>query len=265
MNLSENPSLYDLLEITPDASSQEVRAAYLRAKSAYKKDSVALYTLMGHEETEELLAKIEQAYQILSTPERRKEYDASHGFLNPEDDFSIQSRPSRTHQKIVSIDRVPPMEATTDTQILVPPATDFRGMESSAVRETYYPPAPQSAEPIIHDQPQAAVTPPPRRSGRPSLDPAIEDAILHEVEWSGAFLRRVREARRISIEEMSEFTRISKTYLSAVEDENYSKLPAAVYMRGFVTQFAKFLKLPAEKVVPAYMARYTQSAEAKAR
>jgi cytoskeletal protein RodZ len=76
------------------------------------------------------------------------------------------------------------------------------------------------------------------------------------MEWKGEFLKKVRETRRVSIEELSEFTRISKTYLKAIEDEDYKHLPAAVFLRGFIVQVAKKLKIPHEKVANAYIARY---------
>ena len=43
----EAPTLYEVLDLTPDASAQEVREAYLRTKAAYGKDSVALYSLIS--------------------------------------------------------------------------------------------------------------------------------------------------------------------------------------------------------------------------
>ena len=64
--------------------------------------------------------------------------------------------------------------------------------------------------------------------------------------------------RRIAIEELCDYTKISKNYLVAMENEDFAKLPAAVFLRGFVTQVAKYLKLPHEKVVTAFMARYNQ-------
>ena len=78
-------------------------------------------------------------------------------------------------------------------------------------------------------------------------------------------MKKIRETKKISLEELSEFTKISRTYLKAIEDENYTKLPAAVYLRGFVTHMAKFLKIPADKAVPAYMARYHQATQVKAK
>jgi cytoskeletal protein RodZ len=95
------------------------------------------------------------------------------------------------------------------------------------------------------------------------LPRAVESSLAHEiaqeVEWRGPFLRKVREARRISIEEMSNITKVTKSYLLAIEEENFPRLPAPVFMRGFVTQMAKVLKLPHDQVAAAYMARYYQS------
>jgi cytoskeletal protein RodZ len=57
---------------------------------------------------------------------------------------------------------------------------------------------------------------------------------------------------------MANITKVSKSYILAIEDENFPKLPAPVFMRGFVTQMAKVLRLPHDQVAAAYMARYFQ-------
>ena len=80
MNLNdENQSLYDSLELTPDATPQEIRSAYLRLKAAYGKDNIAHYTLFSREETDKMIQNIELAYLTLSNPEKRKNYDQSQG------------------------------------------------------------------------------------------------------------------------------------------------------------------------------------------
>ena len=43
---------------------------------------------------------------------------------------------------------------------------------------------------------------------------------------------------------------------SFLEEEAFEKLPAAVFVRGFIVQIAKSLKLPPDQVAPAYMSRY---------
>ena len=60
---------------------------------------------------------------------------------------------------------------------------------------------------------------------------------------------------------MSAITKISKSYLMAIEEDNFAKLPAAVFLRGFVFQIARVLKLPADKVASAYIARYHKQSQ----
>ena len=101
MALGENLTYYDVLDLTPDASPQEVRDGYLRTKATYTKDSVALYTLIGSEEREEMLKQIEEAYVVLSNPEKRRDYDRYHGLLSSEDRF-IEELQSPTPSRIRS-------------------------------------------------------------------------------------------------------------------------------------------------------------------
>ncbi len=88
---------------------------------------------------------------------------------------------------------------------------------------------------------------------------SFESSIQKEIHWRGSFLKKVREFRDLSIEEISEKTKISKSYLKAIELEDYKNLPASVYLRGFVITLAKHLKLPYNEVCKAYMARYRQN------
>lgn len=255
----EKQNYYELLEIGPDATPQEIRTAYLRTKAAYKKDSPALYTLIDESETEALLQKLEEAYQILSHPDRRREYDRSHGFIGIDMDDSQPAPEDRA--KIVSIDRVPPMEDSRgNADPLVAPVTDFMGappprpmasaMDDPFSRERHQS-APAERRSIAPPSAPAPLEPPSSQS----LSGSIAEEIARETEWKGITLRRVREARGVSIEELSEYTKISKTYLMALEEESFSKLPAPVFLRGFVIQVAKFLKLPHDKVATAYMSR----------
>jgi cytoskeletal protein RodZ len=55
---------------------------------------------------------------------------------------------------------------------------------------------------------------------------------------------------------MVEMTRISKTHLIAIENEDISKLPADVYVRGYVYQYAKVLKLNPDQVATSYIVHF---------
>ena len=54
-------------------------------------------------------------------------------------------------------------------------------------------------------------------------------------------------------------TKISRAYLTCLEEEEFESLPAAVFVRGFVVQAAKALKLPHEKVASNYMDHYRKT------
>jgi flagellar biosynthesis protein FlhG len=100
----------------------------------------------------------------------------------------------------------------------------------------------------------------------PLLDTAVaaERAMLrqelaHEIhadtDFTGALLAKVRESLGIEVEEISTHTKISATHLRAIEAEQFDKLPALVYARGFVQQLAGYLKLDPAQVSRTYLRR----------
>ena len=60
-------------------------------------------------------------------------------------------------------------------------------------------------------------------------------------EFSGPLLRQVREAIGIELREIAERSKIGMAYLHALEGEVFAKLPAAVYVRGFLAEYARAL------------------------
>ncbi len=69
----------------------------------------------------------------------------------------------------------------------------------------------------------------------------------------GEELRQEREIRRISLKEIADATKISKRFLEAIERNNYAILPAPVFTRGFVREYARYLGLNADDMVSRYM------------
>lgn len=79
----------------------------------------------------------------------------------------------------------------------------------------------------------------------------------------GERLRREREMREVSIEEIVKSTRISRRYLEALEREDWAKLPGGVFARGFVRSVARYLGLDEESLLGEYdLARKTDAAGA---
>jgi cytoskeletal protein RodZ len=70
----------------------------------------------------------------------------------------------------------------------------------------------------------------------------------------GAHLRREREARKISLEDVAKSTKISKRHLSELEEERFKDLPGGIFNKGFVRAYAKYLGLNEEEMVAEYVA-----------
>ncbi len=68
----------------------------------------------------------------------------------------------------------------------------------------------------------------------------------------GERFRASREARGLTLSEVSEHLRIRSVYLAAIEDENWSAIGAAVYARGFLRTYARYLGLEPEQAVAEY-------------
>ena len=68
----------------------------------------------------------------------------------------------------------------------------------------------------------------------------------------GSYFRNAREARGLGLRDAAQQTRISINYLKAIEEEDFSKLPGAVFVKGFLKNYARFLRLPEDEVVKRY-------------
>jgi cytoskeletal protein RodZ len=77
-------------------------------------------------------------------------------------------------------------------------------------------------------------------------------------------LKHAREARRLSIEDVAEITKIRTDHLRALESGDYDVFSAPVYIRGFVRCCAMALKLDVPEVMAtldAELGRTTKFAE----
>jgi cytoskeleton protein RodZ len=79
-----------------------------------------------------------------------------------------------------------------------------------------------------------------------------ENEQLGEDSEFGAELRKQREIRGISLKEIADSTKISKRFLEALEKNDFRILPAPVFTRGFVREYARYLGLNAEEMVSRY-------------
>ncbi len=68
----------------------------------------------------------------------------------------------------------------------------------------------------------------------------------------GEHLKRERELREISLREISDETKISYRYLEAIEEDNEAKLPAEVFVKGFVKSYASYIGLDPDEAMLRY-------------
>ncbi|AKF07878.1 helix-turn-helix domain-containing protein [Sandaracinus amylolyticus] len=182
-------SHHDLLEVDRGATDEEVRRAFKRVRDIYAEDALACYSLFEPHELEVLRARLEEAYDVLLDPVRRKPYELS-----------------------------------------------------------VFPPSEEHEEPV-----------PARMSHNEPLPPPPE--LTPDTDYTGALLRAVRESQGISLRDVSARTKVGLPYLEAIEGDAFDALPAPVYVRGFVTEIAKALKLDAAQVARTYVRRYRRHLE----
>ncbi len=76
-------------------------------------------------------------------------------------------------------------------------------------------------------------------------------------------LKKQREDLGKNIKEIAANTRIKKSCLQSIEDEDYEKLPPEVYTRGYIKEYAKYLGLPTETILEPYEKYLEMQGEAK--
>lgn len=79
------------------------------------------------------------------------------------------------------------------------------------------------------------------------------------MEAFGEKLRRQREQRGITLEAISNTTKISTRMLRALEEENFEQLPGGVFNKGFIRAYARQVGLDEEEAITDYLAALHES------
>jgi len=89
----------------------------------------------------------------------------------------------------------------------------------------------------------------------PSADDAIVPpaALSRSDETLGSFLKRHRQNQGKDLEEIAKKTRIHASTLRAIEEDNPKALPAEVFARGFVKNYAQYLGLDPNEALTWYI------------
>lgn len=222
---SKKRSFYEVLEIDTSATIEEIKESYARAKSTYTEENPALYGMVSGNEREETLQLIEEAFRILSSPDAKREYD------------SLINKPDDPIDSILSSENARDPHFTLKADVSTEPQATSVKKQTDNFEQ-------QSIKRLIETN---------KYQLNFDLNEEFEKIIREATLFDGEFLKQVREYKNVSVEKMSEMTRVSKTNIKNIESENTEPLPALVYVRGFVYQYAKCLKLNPELVASSYI------------
>lgn len=255
MKSLKSQNYYEVLGVARSASPEEIRNAYEVSRHTFQDDSLATYSLFTDEENHEILALISRAYETLFNPELRREYDA---FLERLDDEDLSGREAQPNLQ--------PRPQTLRGQAAQSRA---RGGSQGPVRPTPAGSRPSrdtlgagTGAPASPARAAAGSNGDPEPEPEPDVDTASgqEEATEKYIEtvscYTGPVLKKIRQMRGLSREDIAERTKIRKTYIEYLEEEEFRFLPAPVYVKGFVTMIAGLLDLPAQRVADDYMAYY---------
>ncbi len=210
---------YEMLEVARNATPGEIDRAYRLAQETYADGSLALYSIFEKRDAKEIRARLDEAYRVLADPELRAGYDREHRVAPP-------GTPA------------PPVEA-----LVAPPESASRAGAGPTASSPRMDAAVLGATSGVFEEGE---------SGYEAEDEPTGD-------FDGPRLRRTRLFRGYEIQQIADVTKVSSLHLRNIEDENFGELPADVYVRGFVTAYAKTIGLDPQHVVPSYMARLQES------
>jgi flagellar biosynthesis protein FlhG len=230
---------YRVMEVVPKASSKEIQAAYQILKRACALESTPLLPILSDEALQQMQTRVEEAYRNLIFLESRVIYDRSlvdAGLLDAHDVRGLHGE----------------VPVATAASPLAPEA-------SAAVAEG---PAGTPATTEVHaDTPAAAV----ENSGSASdpapvqAEPPTVSSEPRPLPTTGEALRQERQRLGQTLEAIASRTKIRQTFLAALEQEEWDRLPSPVFLRGFVREFALCLGLPADPVAKALLSRREQA------
>ena len=110
--------------------------------------------------------------------------------------------------------------------------------------------------------PREGAAPRPVRRSLETSGPVDEAMEPEDGIYDGEVLRRIRMGRGIELEEVANLTKIGMTHLRNIEANRYELLPAPVYLRGFLREIARCLRVDPKAAVESYMQKMQAEAAA---
>jgi hypothetical protein len=214
------------------------------------------YFLLNPLAVDSARADIEAAWSILSDPDRRAAYDRPLGLpaitLLPS---SATTSTTTTTAPMTAAAPTTPPTPTTLTPTRTPSLKFLAPVIDDRPRAPATPTPPSPATPTSPATTAPATTAPATALPKTTSPPPFPTGLFAlDGEVNGQVLKKLREARGLTLDQLSEQTKIRRPYLLAIEDQELENLPARVYLRGFLTQIARVLRVDAARLADGYLA-----------
>ena len=212
---------YQILEVPPSASQRDLQRAYDRLRAIASPEIEQLGGAIHSERIQAVRSRIESAYRTLVFLEPRSGYDrglVSAGILRSEElrDLSLE------------LNEPPPPSLAKGSS---PARTPDRSVMKAKKRRA-------DTDGQLEEE-----TTQPATSGAP-------------LAYTGAVLAALRREHGLSLEAIGAVTKVRITHLRCLEEERFGSLPASIFLKGFVREYARCLKLDPERVWQDYRTRY---------
>lgn len=292
--LSEQ-TCYDILEVQPGFTRDQIYTSYLNAKKLYDSKNQDVLSTFTPQELKELDELLDEAYEVLSYKMRNTECDESFSknkkpAIKAESKGNDLEKPSQStspttnentkeeildkdEQLTFNNDELNETETTffnfpfqeegdeesishLDTHLTIEKEICLENQEEDfkSIVENHYTLKEESPQSVF-DKLESNNT-----NEKENLIESQQYLNTSKVEiLDGPFLKKIRESRQIDIESISSSSKVSVNYLRAIEENAFVRLPAPVFIRGFVISYAKALGLDAKKIANSYMTLYKQA------
>jgi curved DNA-binding protein CbpA len=203
----EDLDFYELLNLSLDATRVEIENAYLLAVATYHGGATASYGVLSAEERRIILGRVEEAFETLAEPEKRKIYDARILPHRPEGSQRAYFRKSTEKMEIQDASEERKFWDRVKSSLLPRGPRRSRGRRGN------------------------------RKNGKDWL------ALQKDRYYYGEYLKSVRQQKGLTLEEIARRSKISRDLLTALEEEDENSLPRGKDRLRMLQAYARSLGL----------------------
>ena len=281
------PSFYERLGVPDGSSEEQIREGYHRTLARLVKRLRKARASGGDAGLiEGERDQVREAFEVLTDPVRRRRYDllrhrdeegldqdladalepalvdptaasavevvrsltqldVGQPFSAPETERTEPAPPQAVPKPTMGLNMPPLPTPRPPTAVSMLSQQEREDRADAAVATVPEPPSigisivPQAPEPVVSDAPEL-------------------DGVSRNLGHDGRYIAKVRATKGMDLEALSNETKIAQRYLSAIEDNAFDRLPAAVFVRGYLREIAAGLAIDEAALVDGYMALYDQ-------